>query len=353
MTQVGGASLGWLSGRAGRGSGLRFRDGQGARPPGLPGGGVCPPAPPRNPGRPAVARPAGHGSPRNLRQALSYVRQALRRLAVAPQARTRPAGSGPPALPSGHPHRRAVQYGQRPHARRGRARGIRAAPVAATTAAPGAAQLLPEALCADFLAGDVGVRQRGVSGLGAGQAGALPPAGHRILDEQNATFEGSGDYERAAAAARAATALEPWLEEAHQRCMRALALAGRRDEALHQYELCCRALQAELGVEPGSEHEGLYADIRAGRLVAASAASVASAVGRDAARSPSPLPPVAPSLRPRPRRLVAGRTSWAASAAAWRPPWPARRWSLRQRRMRAAARRPCSKPLPLGDGGTS
>ena len=99
-------------------------------------------------------------------------------------------------------------------------------------------QLLPEALCADFLAGFA------VPDSEAFQAWVLSKQEyyHRlaieILDEQNATFEGVGNYEQAVAAARLQLQLEPWLEEAHRRCMRGLALAGRRDEALRQYELC-------------------------------------------------------------------------------------------------------------------
>ena len=95
---------------------------------------------------------------------------------------------------------------------------------------------------------------------------------HRLLietlDAQNANFEANGDYAAAAAAARRQLKLEPWLEEAHRRCMRALALAGRRVEALHQYDLCRRALQAELGVEPAAPTQALYADIVAERIAA-------------------------------------------------------------------------------------
>ena len=38
--------------------------------------------------------------------------------------------------------------------------------------------------------------------------------------------------------------------------------------------------------------------------------------------------------------------SWTASAVAWMPPWPARRQSRSSAAMRAAAKPPCSKPLP-------
>ena len=129
-------------------------------------------------------------------------------------------------------------------------------------------QLLPTALCADFLDGFA------VPDSETFDAWILSRQEyyHRLLietlDAQNANFEANGDYAAAAAAARRQLKLEPWLEEAHRRCMRALALAGRRDEALHQYDLCRRALQAELGVEPAAPTQALYADIVAERIAA-------------------------------------------------------------------------------------
>ena len=82
---------------------------------------------------------------------------AARRLAVA-VARTRAAGSGPPALPSGHPHRRAVHAASDHRSMRPSSRHSRPHRCAATTAAPrptavAAGQLLPEAFCADFWRG--------------------------------------------------------------------------------------------------------------------------------------------------------------------------------------------------------
>lgn len=58
--------------------------------------------------------------------------------------------------------------------------------------------------------------------------------------------------------------LEPWHEEAHRRLMTALARAGRRNEALAQYERCRRILQEELGVEPTTETTTLYETVLAG-----------------------------------------------------------------------------------------
>ncbi|MFN8470184.1 MAG: AAA family ATPase [Caldilineaceae bacterium] len=126
--------------------------------------------------------------------------------------------------------------------------------------------LLPEVYCADFLAGFA------VPDSEAFQAWTLTKQEyyHRlaieILDEQYAYFEGAGAYEQAAAAARLQLRLEPWLDEAHRCCMRSLALAGHREEALRQYELCVRTLRAELDVEPAASTKALYAEIRAGVL---------------------------------------------------------------------------------------
>jgi DNA-binding SARP family transcriptional activator/tetratricopeptide (TPR) repeat protein len=146
-------------------------------------------------------------------------------------------------------------------------------------------QLLPAAFCADFLDGfampDSEVFEEWVL--------SRQEHYHRLaietLDAQNAYCEGIGDYDQAAAAARLQLQFEPWLEEAHRRCMRALALAGRRDEALHQFELCCSALAAELGVKPAAGTQALYADILAERIAAPHLPSSVRLPGR-----PGPLP---------------------------------------------------------------
>ena len=131
-------------------------------------------------------------------------------------------------------------------------------------------QLLPAAFCTDFLAGFA------VPDSETFQAWVLNRQEHYhrlaldILEHQNAAFEAAGDFEHAVAAARLQLRMEPWLEEAHRRCMRGFALAGRRDEALHQYELCRLALDVELGAGPAPNTEALCAAIRAGRLISPS-----------------------------------------------------------------------------------
>lgn len=76
-------------------------------------------------------------------------------------------------------------------------------------------------------------------------------------------YERRGDYGRAQAYAWRQISLEPWREEAHRRLMRLLALDGQRSAALAQYEACRQALTEELGVEPTDETKGLYEQLRA------------------------------------------------------------------------------------------
>jgi hypothetical protein len=73
-----------------------------------------------------------------------------------------------------------------------------------------------------------------------------------------------GDYERACAVAWREAELAPWLEGAHWRLMRWLALSGQRAAALAQYKACCRLLMEELGVRPAARTTSLYEAIRDG-----------------------------------------------------------------------------------------
>ena len=164
-----------------------------------------------------------------------------------------------------------------------------------TFAAAGAhqRQLLPAALCADFLDGFAMPDSEVFEAWVLSRQEHYHRLAMETLEIQNAYFEAGGDYAQAAAAARLQLQLEPWLEEAHRRCMRALALAGRRDEALHQYETCRRALQVELGVEPTTSTQALYADIlaekvTAGRAVQSSSLTSSGAPGQDIGASRPP-----------------------------------------------------------------
>ncbi|MCG2787319.1 MAG: tetratricopeptide repeat protein [Anaerolineae bacterium] len=61
---------------------------------------------------------------------------------------------------------------------------------------------------------------------------------------------------------------EPWREEAHAQVMRLLAYEGQRSAALSQYAVCCRVLQAELGLEPTRSTRLLAEQIQSSNLLA-------------------------------------------------------------------------------------
>jgi DNA-binding SARP family transcriptional activator len=80
-----------------------------------------------------------------------------------------------------------------------------------------------------------------------------------LAEEQAALLEGRGDVAGATQFVRLLIAADPANEEAHVRLMRLYALAGRRADALRQYELLDDALQRE----PGAEAQRLYQEVRA------------------------------------------------------------------------------------------
>jgi DNA-binding SARP family transcriptional activator len=61
---------------------------------------------------------------------------------------------------------------------------------------------------------------------------------------------------------RQALRIDPLREGNHRQLMRALWVAGRRDEALREYRVCKDLLRRELDVDPLSETEELYSLIR-------------------------------------------------------------------------------------------
>jgi len=79
-------------------------------------------------------------------------------------------------------------------------------------------------------------------------------------------YERQGEIEQAMQCAWRQVELEPWQEEAHQQLMRLLTFDGQHSAALMQYEICCRTLSDELGVEPSSQTKALYESIRDGKL---------------------------------------------------------------------------------------
>jgi predicted ATPase/DNA-binding SARP family transcriptional activator len=74
------------------------------------------------------------------------------------------------------------------------------------------------------------------------------------------------EYNKVKACARRQIEIEPWREEAHRQLMRALALEGRRSEALSQYTACRDLLTRELGVGLSQATIQLFERIRDGDL---------------------------------------------------------------------------------------
>ncbi len=72
--------------------------------------------------------------------------------------------------------------------------------------------------------------------------------------------------------------------------MRALDEAGRRAEAFEAYALARRTIAEELGVEPGSELQRLYAELLAADASSASASAPQASASRGQRRAPG-VPP--------------------------------------------------------------
>ena len=84
-----------------------------------------------------------------------------------------------------------------------------------------------------------------------------------LAEELAALLESRGEIVAAARVVGLQVAVEPLLEEAHVRLMRLYALAGRRGDALREYEHLRELLEKELGREPGAEAQRLYEEVRA------------------------------------------------------------------------------------------
>jgi WD40 repeat protein/DNA-binding SARP family transcriptional activator len=86
------------------------------------------------------------------------------------------------------------------------------------------------------------------------------------LETLTSASELRGDSTAQCIYARRQLALEPWREQAHAQLMRGLCASGQRGAALEQYEICCRVLAEELGIEPDDQTRALYEQIRKGEL---------------------------------------------------------------------------------------
>jgi predicted ATPase/class 3 adenylate cyclase len=140
---------------------------------------------------------------------------------------------------------------------------------------------------------------------------------HRLVED----CEDRGEYEHACGYARRRVELEPWREDVHCQIMRLLALSGQRMAALNQYETCCRALRAELDVQPSSETTRLYEQIRNGEL------APPPVVGTTLSQPLAPLPSAdqAAGREPVPLASTPLRVGPSLSGAAERVPSPPER----------------------------
>ncbi|MEW5957462.1 MAG: AAA family ATPase, partial [Chloroflexota bacterium] len=114
------------------------------------------------------------------------------------------------------------------------------------------------------------------------------------------------DYAGALALLTPLLSYDPADEPIHRELMRLYALAGRRHEALRQYQTCVEALAADLDVPPEPETAALYGQILNGEL-AAWPGSISS-TGR-------PLPAAALKIEPSP--LLVGRAAEFERLRAW------------------------------------
>ncbi|MGH3254793.1 MAG: BTAD domain-containing putative transcriptional regulator [Streptosporangiaceae bacterium] len=85
------------------------------------------------------------------------------------------------------------------------------------------------------------------------------------LSEWCVLLEANGDIESATEAARTLVAAEPTREESHALLMRLYGLAGRRSDALRQYDQLSETLDRELGIEPSAQVQRLREEVNARR----------------------------------------------------------------------------------------
>lgn len=193
----------------------------------------------------------------NLRQTLSYVRQAI--------------GDQKTETPFLHVTRQTIQFDtRRPHwldvaefarlvemCRRHRHRSLEAC-VPCMRRMEQVADLYRGEFLEHFFIGDSAAFEEWASL----QREWLHRQAVRALALLSPYHERRGEYAQARHYARRQVELEPWREEAHRQLMRLLALDGERSAALAQYEACRRVLSEELGVEPAAATVALYEQIR-------------------------------------------------------------------------------------------
>lgn len=99
---------------------------------------------------------------------------------------------------------------------------------------------------------------------------ALRHAATGALYQLASVFTASSNYSGSISALQRLLVLDPTDEKAHRELMLAYTLAGRRADALHQYQQCARAVRTELGVDPEPETMALHSRILNGEITPAS-----------------------------------------------------------------------------------
>ena len=109
-----------------------------------------------------------------------------------------------------------------------------------------------------------------------------------ILNILGAISIQDGDYDRASKYIEAQLAIDHLQEIAHRQMMEAMALSGRRVEAIRQYHECVRILDIELGIAPSSETVQLYELLQSGEIFTAPQGTRAGQVVIRQAQKPPP-----------------------------------------------------------------
>jgi predicted ATPase/DNA-binding SARP family transcriptional activator len=108
--------------------------------------------------------------------------------------------------------------------------------------------------------------------------------------------ESVGDFGQMQFDATRQLTLAPWNEEAHRQTMRALALSGQTTAALAHYAVCQRVLADEFGAPPSAETTQLYEQIKHGAFDRVTLAKPAASSHLPPATFPHNLPANLPPL---------------------------------------------------------
>lgn len=141
----------------------------------------------------------------------------------------------------------------------------------------------------------------------------------RALEAAAAASEARGDVATALQRVESLLDDDPLQEQRHRDAMRLLALMGRREAALAQFDRCRGLLEAELGLSPMAETEVLARSLRESTPAGdAPAPPHATPPAGDATAAPAAAAPPPASLLSTPMPFVGRDAEVAALEAAWR-----------------------------------